>query len=204
MKTIKILCVFGLILLIAGTAFAGGGGQGSARQTIVVGGWPSGDVAFRAIIPAFQRLHPNIEVELEFMETTAYQQALTTALAAGTNAPDVAAINEMFVSQYKNLPVLDDLEEGRAEVGQLVKLAGILSGVRTKATRNGSLMAYATLEDRTGSVELLIFSSALSGNISTRWVILHLLGNSRYAIICSLAILPVPIIATFNIEISLK
>ncbi len=45
-------------------------------------------------------------------------------------------------------------------------LAGIVAGVKTKTTRNDSLMAYITLEDDTGSMELLAFSRVLeeSGN----------------------------------------
>lgn len=58
--------------------------------------------------------------------------------------------------------VLEGLDEGSVTDGQTVRLAGILSGVRTKTTRNNSLMAYATLEDRAGTMELLIFQSVLT------------------------------------------
>ena len=58
--------------------------------------------------------------------------------------------------------VVEGLEDGSVEDGQKVKLAGLLSGVKTKTTKNSSLMAYATIEDRSGSVELLIFSSVLT------------------------------------------
>ena len=44
---------------------------------------------------------------------------------------------------------------------QTVTLAGVVSAVRTKTTRNNSLMAYITLEDGTGSLELLAFQRAL-------------------------------------------
>ncbi|MBP1758847.1 MAG: polymerase alpha subunit, partial [Firmicutes bacterium] len=40
-------------------------------------------------------------------------------------------------------------------------LAGIIANVKTKTTRNDSLMAYITLEDDTGSMELLAFSRVL-------------------------------------------
>lgn len=45
---------------------------------------------------------------------------------------------------------------------QKVRLAGIVTSARTKTTRNDSLMAYVTLEDDTGSMELLVFSRTLS------------------------------------------
>ncbi|SBW00101.1 DNA polymerase III subunit alpha [uncultured Eubacteriales bacterium] len=54
-------------------------------------------------------------------------------------------------------------EEGAAtyQDGQRVTLAGIITASRTKTTKNNSLMAYVTLEDDTGSMELLVFSRVL-------------------------------------------
>ena len=45
--------------------------------------------------------------------------------------------------------------------GQKVVLAGIITSMKTKTTRNNSLMAYVTLEDDGGSMELLVFSRVL-------------------------------------------
>ena len=45
--------------------------------------------------------------------------------------------------------------------GQYVSIAGIVTGVKSKTTKNGSLMAYVTLEDNTGTMELLCFSRIL-------------------------------------------
>jgi DNA polymerase-3 subunit alpha len=44
---------------------------------------------------------------------------------------------------------------------QTVTLAGVVSAVKTKTTRNNSLMAYITLEDGTGSIEMLAFQRVL-------------------------------------------
>ena len=44
---------------------------------------------------------------------------------------------------------------------QRVKLAGVISHVKTKATKNNSLMAYITLDDGTGTMELLAFQRVL-------------------------------------------
>lgn len=44
---------------------------------------------------------------------------------------------------------------------QRVKVAGMIEGVKTKTTRNNSLMAYVTLEDDSGMMELLVFSRVL-------------------------------------------
>jgi len=49
---------------------------------------------------------------------------------------------------------------------QRLTVAGIISRYKTKTTRNNSLMAYVTVEDDTGAMELLVFSRTLgeSGN----------------------------------------
>jgi len=44
---------------------------------------------------------------------------------------------------------------------QRVAIVGIISSYKTKTTRNNSLMAYITLEDDTGDIELLTFSRTL-------------------------------------------
>lgn len=54
-------------------------------------------------------------------------------------------------------------EEGATSYqdGQRVTLAGIVTAAKTKTTKNNTLMAYVTLEDDTGSMELLAFSRVL-------------------------------------------
>jgi DNA polymerase-3 subunit alpha len=52
-------------------------------------------------------------------------------------------------------------EDGPYQDGQRVLIAGVVSASRTRPTKNNSLMAYVTLEDDTGSMELLAFSRVL-------------------------------------------
>jgi DNA polymerase-3 subunit alpha len=57
---------------------------------------------------------------------------------------------------------LNSLEEERDDHGQMydglnVQMAGILTDLRTKVTKNGSMMAFAILEDLYGTVEALVF-----------------------------------------------
>ena len=47
---------------------------------------------------------------------------------------------------------------------QKVVLAGVVAAAKTKTTRNNSLMCYVTLEDDTGSMELLVFARTLSAS----------------------------------------
>jgi DNA polymerase-3 subunit alpha len=57
--------------------------------------------------------------------------------------------------------------EGEESVGALadgdsVIIAGVITGVKTKTTKNNSLMAYVTLEDSSGDIELLVFQRVLN------------------------------------------
>ena len=53
-------------------------------------------------------------------------------------------------------------EEARDWDGKQVIVTGILSGRRLKTTRAGEMMAFATVEDATGSAEMLVFPKVLA------------------------------------------
>ena len=48
--------------------------------------------------------------------------------------------------------------------GQSVSLAGVVSSVRTRPTKNKSLMSYAVLEDDSGAMELIVFPKVLESD----------------------------------------
>ena len=55
----------------------------------------------------------------------------------------------------------DAAQPPRYRDGMHVVLAGVITSVRLKTTRNNSMMAYVVAEDLTGSVELVVFSSVM-------------------------------------------
>ncbi len=61
--------------------------------------------------------------------------------------------------------ILNDATENegqrRFQDNQTVTIAGVVAGVKTKNTKNDSLMAYIQLEDDTGELELIAFSRTL-------------------------------------------
>ncbi len=60
------------------------------------------------------------------------------------------------------LPIGDLMdEEKHFQDDQIVSVAGIIQTVKTKTTRNNSMMAYVTVEDDTASIEMLAFASVL-------------------------------------------
>lgn len=57
--------------------------------------------------------------------------------------------------------VSGDASERRFQDEQYITLVGIVSAYKTKTTRNNTLMAYITLEDDSGDIELLVFARCL-------------------------------------------
>ena len=53
-------------------------------------------------------------------------------------------------------------EDAHFEDDQIVSVAGIVQSLKMKTTRNNSVMAYLTVEDDTGAMEMLAFSNVLS------------------------------------------
>jgi DNA polymerase-3 subunit alpha len=67
----------------------------------------------------------------------------------------LAAVTECSVADLLAVSA-DDPDRGYPD-GQLVTVAGILSGVQRKVTRQGAAWAAATLEDLAGAAEVLFF-----------------------------------------------
>jgi len=61
--------------------------------------FPSLDVAYNAILPAFNKVYPNIEVEVKALGYGDHHNMLVTALAAGKGAPDVTVVEIGFIAQ---------------------------------------------------------------------------------------------------------
>ena len=49
----------------------------------------------------------------------------------------------------------------RYQDGQYLTVAGVVESVRTRPTKNKSLMSYVVLDDATGTMELIVFQKAL-------------------------------------------
>ncbi len=62
--------------------------------------------------------------------------------------------------------ILDDFQEDaispRYKDKSSVRIAGIISAIRTKVTKNGSTMAFLTLEDKTAEIEVIVFARQYS------------------------------------------
>jgi DNA polymerase-3 subunit alpha len=75
------------------------------------------------------------------------------------------------IEKIKAVGIGDILEDYSREGGKIrfrdnqkIVLAGVIEAVKTKPTRNNSLMAYITLDDGTGSIELLAFQRVIDNS----------------------------------------
>ena len=76
--------------------------------------------------------------------------------------PDYACL--LYTSVVPIGEILECFENGDEtyQDEQIVNIAGIVEAIKMKTTRSGSMMAYVTVEDDTGSMELLTFSTILN------------------------------------------
>ena len=126
-------------------------------QIDLFGGFFSGEDAVKAPavrVPDLPELEPALRMALEKETTGLYLSGHPMddyrPMLKGKNIVPIGQIMESFAEHTDEF--FDD---------QFVSVAGIVQTVRMKTTKNNSMMAYVTLEDDTGAIELLVFSNTL-------------------------------------------
>lgn len=86
----------GLMLgLLAGVARAA-----PARETLTVAAFPAVDEIVRAVLPAWQRSHPDIAIKVVSRQFADHHTAMTTALSTSFYLPDVMALEVGYVGRF--------------------------------------------------------------------------------------------------------
>ncbi len=67
-----------------------------------------------------------------------------------------------FSEKIFNLTKLKDISEGKILSGKRVKVGGIITESRRLTTKKGDMMAFATLEDFSGSLKITIFPAVFN------------------------------------------
>lgn len=67
-----------------------------------------------------------------------------------------------FAEKILNLTKLKDISEGKILSGKRVKVGGIITESRRLTTKKGDMMAFATLEDFSGSLKITIFPAVFN------------------------------------------
>ncbi len=89
------------------------------------------------------------EREVTGMYLSGHPMNVYREAAKAAGAVPVGAINEDFSQEGGGTLYRDE---------QAISVAGIVTAYRARPTRSGSLMAYATVEDDTGAIELICFT----------------------------------------------
>ncbi|WP_235581122.1 MULTISPECIES: ABC transporter substrate-binding protein [unclassified Rhizobacter] len=96
------------LLLSAALAMASAA-SAQTTTTLTVASFPSFDLAVKAAIPLYKKLHPEVEIKLTSLAFGDHHTAMTTALATGANLPDVMAVEVGFIGKFAESGGLEDL-----------------------------------------------------------------------------------------------
>lgn len=79
---------------------------------------------------------------------------------ANINTLQIKEYSELSQMENENLEMIDNRgTSGTLQDGQFVKFVGIITSVKKKYTKNNKIMAFVTLEDLYGSIEVIIFEN---------------------------------------------
>lgn len=88
------------------------------KTVLTVGVFPDLDSVVKAALPGFYKTHPNIEVKINSLAYADHHNALTTALATGSGANDVEAIDFGYVAKFAEGGGLVDLAKAPYSAAQ--------------------------------------------------------------------------------------
>ncbi len=81
----------------------------AAQQVLTVAAYPAMDKIVEAAIPAWKKLHPNVEVKVVSRQYADHHTAMTTALSTSFYLPDVMALEVGYVGRFAQGGGLEDL-----------------------------------------------------------------------------------------------
>jgi multiple sugar transport system substrate-binding protein len=123
-----------LALLVAALAVTA-----KAETEIKVASFPSFDESTKAAIPLWEKKHPDIKIKLISLAFGDHHNAMITALASGSNLPDVMAVEISFIGRFAESGGLEDL--GAAPYNGKPMLDKLLKFTRSQATSGLGILA---------------------------------------------------------------
>ena len=122
-------------------AVAPAGATGRRRLTVAV--FPLLDEIVKAALPAWQRRHPGVEVQVVSRQYADHHTAMTTALSTSVRLPDVMALESSYVGRFAQGGGLEDLAQPPYEVGR-VRQRFVPYAYDQAVTRRGAVVAVPT------------------------------------------------------------
>ena len=97
--------------MIGGVAALLSAAPAAQTVTLNVASFPDLDRGIKLAIPLYTKLHPNVEIKLTSLAYGDHHTAMTTALATGSNLPDVMAVDMGFIGKFAESGGLEDLSK---------------------------------------------------------------------------------------------
>ena len=114
-----------------------------AQQTLVVAAYPAVDEIVKSAIPAWKRLHPNVDIKVVSRQFSDHHTAMTTALSTSVYLPDVMALEVGYVGRFAQGGGLDDLSKAPYDVKQF-QSRWVPYAVQQATNRKGAVVAVPT------------------------------------------------------------
>ena len=119
-------------------------GSASAQSmTLNVAAFPSLDASIKAILPEWNKLHPDVKINIQSQAFADHHNAMTTALATGQGLPDVMALEISYVGKFAEGQGLVDLSKPPYNAGQYFKLLTPFT-VAQATSSDGRFIAFPT------------------------------------------------------------
>lgn len=108
---------------------------------------------------SYEPVAPNVE-EFSRNELLAMEKEMSGLYFSGHPMTEYKKLSEKLkADKISDLLGSDDNFENKYSDNQNVRILGIISSISKKSTKNNSTMAFLTVEDTSGSIECLVFSS---------------------------------------------
>ena len=114
-----------------------------AGQTLVIAAYPAVDEIIKSAIPAWKKLHPDVDIKVVSRQFADHHTAMTTALSTSVFLPDVMALEVGYLGRFAQGGGLDDLSKAPYNI-QHFKSKFVPYAYQQATNRRGAVVAVPT------------------------------------------------------------
>ena len=114
-----------------------------AQQTLIVAAYPAVDEIVKSAIPAWKRVHPNVDIKVVSRQFSDHHTAMTTALSTSFYLPDVMALEVGYVGRFAQGGGLEDLSRAPYDINRF-RARWVPYAAQQATSRKGAVVAVPT------------------------------------------------------------